>query len=111
MKKLFQTFSIFFALAVSVQAQVTVSVADFGLKPDTRENAVPYIQKALAHCKANGVSTLTFPYGRYDFWPHHCIERDYFESNTSDINPKRLAVLIENFGELTVDGNGSDFVF
>ncbi|MDR1601970.1 MAG: right-handed parallel beta-helix repeat-containing protein [Tannerella sp.] len=89
----------------------TVSVADFGLKPDTHENAVPYVREALEHCRKNGVSTLTFPKGRYDFWPHHCIERDYFESNTSDINPKRLAILVEHFDGLTIDGNGSDFVF
>ncbi|MDR1593514.1 MAG: right-handed parallel beta-helix repeat-containing protein [Prevotellaceae bacterium] len=89
----------------------TVSVADFGLKPDTRENAVPYVREALEHCRKNGVSTLTFPKGRYDFWTHRCIERDYFESNTSDVNPKRLAVLVEHFDGLTIDGNGSDFVF
>ena len=92
------------------QAQA-VSIADFGLKPGTRENAVPYVRRALNHCKASGVSTLTFPKGRYDFWPHRCIERDYFESNTTDNNPKRLAILIERFDGLTVDGEGSDFVF
>jgi hypothetical protein len=92
-------------------AQTTVSVADFGLKPGARENAVPYLRRALEHCKANGVSTLTFPAGRYDFWPHHCIEKDYFESNTTDNNPKRLAILIERFDGLTIDGGGSDFVF
>ena len=88
----------------------SISVADFGLKPDTRENAVPYVRKALEHCRANGLSTLTFPGGRYDFWPHHCIEKDYFESNTTDNNPKRLAILIEQFDGLTLDGGGSDFV-
>jgi hypothetical protein len=95
---------------ISLIAQV-VSVNNFGLNPNTRENAVPYVQKALEHCKTNGISTLTFPKGRYDFWPSHCIEKDYFESNTNDNNPKRLAIFIEHFEGLTVDGNGSDFVF
>jgi hypothetical protein len=110
MNKLLQISVIILALGIRAQAQ-TVSVADFGLKPDTRENAVPYVQKALERCKANGISTLSFPKGRYDFWPHRCIERDYFESNTSDINPKRLAILIERFDGLTIDGENSDFVF
>ncbi|MDR2026680.1 MAG: right-handed parallel beta-helix repeat-containing protein [Prevotellaceae bacterium] len=96
--------------SICTKAQ-TVSVADFGLKPDTRENAVPYVRRALEHCRENGISTLRFPEGRYDFWPHHCIERDYFESNTTDNNPKRLAILIEKFDGLTIDGGGSDFVF
>jgi hypothetical protein len=96
--------------SIHVSAQ-TVSIADFGLKPDTRENAVPYVRKALEHCKDKGVSTLTFPKGRYDFWTHRCIEKDYFESNTTDNNPKRLAILIEKFDGLTFDGGGSDFVY
>jgi hypothetical protein len=89
----------------------TVSVADFGLKPDTRENAVPFVRQALEHCKANGISALKFPEGRYDFWPHHCIEHEYFESATQDVNPKRLAMLMEEMSGFTIDGGGSDFVF
>jgi hypothetical protein len=88
-----------------------VSVADFGLKPDTRENAVPYVRRALEHCKANGVATLIFPRGRYDFWPHHCIEREYFEAATQNVNPKRLAVMMEEMTRFTIEGDGSDFVF
>jgi len=38
-----------------------------------------------------------FPKGRYDFWPQHAVERTYFESNTTNNNPKRLAILIETF--------------
>jgi hypothetical protein len=30
--------------SICMSAQ-TVSIADFGLKPDTRENAVPFVQK------------------------------------------------------------------
>jgi hypothetical protein len=97
---------------VSVQAAATtVSVADFGLKPDTRENAVPYVRKAIDHCKANGVAVLTFPRGRYDFWPHHCIEREYFEAATQDVNPKRLAILMDEMDGFTIEGDSSDFVF
>ena len=91
--------------------QDTIRISDFGLKPDTRENAVPYVIKALEACRKANNAVLFFSKGRYDFWPHHCIERDYFESNTSDINPKRLAILIEAQQGLTLDGNGSDFVY
>ncbi|KAA6328180.1 alpha-1 3-galactosidase B [termite gut metagenome] len=105
---------LFFATALfcsmPLKAQ-KVSVADFGLKPDTRENAVPYVQKALNACKGKETPTLVFPKGRYDFWPQHCIEREYFESNTTDVNPKRLAILVEQMDGLTIDCSGSDFVF
>lgn len=32
-------------------ADTVISVADFGLKPDTRENAVAYVQKAIEACR------------------------------------------------------------
>ena len=89
----------------------TISVTAFGLKPNTRENAVPYVQKAIEACRKVNDPILVFPAGRYDFWPHHCVERDYYESNTTDVNPKRLAILIEEMNELIIDGLGSEFVF
>ncbi|MDR1456241.1 MAG: right-handed parallel beta-helix repeat-containing protein [Tannerella sp.] len=90
---------------------IKVSVADFGLKPGTRENAVPYVKKALEACRASRNALIVFPRGRYDFWPQHCTERAYFESNTTDVNPKRLAVLVDRAEGLIIDGEGSDFVF
>ena len=89
----------------------TIRVSDFGLQPGTRENAVPYIKKAMETCRNTKNPVLFFPKGRYDFWPHHCDERVYYESNTTDNNPKRLAILIEAMNGLTIDGDGADFVF
>jgi hypothetical protein len=92
--------------------QTIISITSFGLKPDTRENAVPYVQKALEACKGKTNPVLVFPEGRYDFWPQHCIEREQFEANSDVVNsPKRLAFLIEKMEGLTVDGGGSDFVY
>jgi hypothetical protein len=54
---------------------------------------------------------LVFPKGRYDFWPEGGVEKVYFESNTTDNNPKRLAIFIEGFAGLTLEGGGSTFVF
>ncbi|GHV29463.1 alpha-1,3-galactosidase B [Bacteroidia bacterium] len=99
------------AFSQSVAARDSISVADFGLKPDTRENAVVYVQKALEACKGKTNPVLVFPKGRYDFWPQHCIEREQFEANSDVVNPKRLAFLIEKMEGLTVDGGGSDFVY
>jgi hypothetical protein len=88
-----------------------VRVTDFGAEPDSRRNAVAAVARALEACRGVARPTLVFPRGRYHFWPQHAVERDYFESNTTDANPKRLAILIEGFDGLTVDGGGSTFVF
>lgn len=38
--------------ANSISASKIISVSDFGLKPDSRINAVPFIQKAIDACQA-----------------------------------------------------------
>jgi len=88
-----------------------VSVTDFGAEPGSRKNAVPAVQRALDACRRLDKPTLVFPKGRYDFWPQDAVEKVYFESNTTANNPKRLAIFIENFTGLTVDGGGSTFVY
>ena len=94
----------------NITAQTSISVSDFGLKPDTRENAVLYIQKALEACKDKDSVILSFPRGRYDFWPQYAKEKDYYETNTYDVFPKRLAILLEEINHFTLDGNGSEFI-
>ena len=69
------------------------------------------VSRALEACRRIDHPILAFPKGRYDFWPQHAAEKTYFESNTTANNPKRLAVLLEGFTDLTVDGGGSSFVF
>lgn len=96
--------------ATSLSANKIISVTDFGLKPNSRINAVPFVQKAINACKQHPGATLVFPKGRYDFWAQHSIERDYHETNTYDVNPKILAVLLEQINGLTIDGNGSEFI-
>ncbi|MDB5279691.1 MAG: alpha,3-galactosidase [Ferruginibacter sp.] len=92
-------------------AQDTVSVAGFGYKPDSRINAVPFVQKAIAACKKNGTKVLVFPKGRYDFWPQYVTEKLYYESNTDVIPFRRCPILFEGVNNLMVDCSGSEFIF
>ncbi len=89
----------------------TIRVSDFGLRPNTRENATLKVKEALHQAKKYSNPMLVFEKGRYDFWPQYSDEKEYFESNTTDINPKRLAILIEGFEHLALEGNGANFVF
>jgi hypothetical protein len=96
--------------ATEADAQV-VRVTDYGAEPGSRRNAVAAVGRALEACRGLARPVLVFPRGRYDFWPQHAVEKVYFESNTTAVNPKRLAIFIEGFAGLTVDGGGSTFVF
>jgi len=98
-------------LSLTTAMAANIEITQFGVEPDSRKNATIPVQQALEACRHLDQPVLVFPRGRYDFWPHGCIERDYYESNTTDNNPKRLGILIEHFDGLTVDGGDSTFVF
>jgi hypothetical protein len=89
----------------------TVYITDFGIQPDSRQNAVPAVQRALEKCRSMPNAILYFPRGRYDFWPQHAVEKVYFESNTTDNNPKRNAIFIYGMQGLKIEGGGSSFIY
>lgn len=98
-------------VALQVAAEATViSVNSFGLKPDSRVNATPFVMKALEECRKHPEALLTFEKGRYDFWEAHTTLRDYYETNTYDVNPKILAILLDEMQNVTLDGKGSEFI-
>ena len=100
-----------FVRCITLSAQDTVNVSEFGLKPGTRENAVLLARKALETCRTKSNPVLLFPRGRYDFWPQYAAEKIYYESNTDVIPFRRCAILIENINGLTVECDGSEFIF
>ncbi len=107
--------TIYFFTLQSVDGQ-SVSVAEFNIRPDTYENVTPSIQKAIEFVQNNNKSTLIFPKGRYDFWPDGAIRAKYFVSNTSTEEEdsskiKTIGMLFKNVKNLTIDGNGSLFIF
>lgn len=111
MKNRFFSCLVLMLVALRVAAEATViSVNSFGLKPDSRVNATPYVVKALEECRKHPEALLTFEKGRYDFWEAHTTLRDYYETNTYDVNPKILAILLDEMQNVTLDGQGSEFI-
>ena len=94
----------------------SVSVADFGAFPGTYENVTGLVQKAINETQRVGAKTLLFPKGRYDFWPEGAVRAKYFISNTStekedSAKIRTVGMLFRGVRNLTIDGNGSLFVF
>ena len=87
-----------------------VRVTDFGVKPDSREDAVPGVRAAIEACRKASAATLVFPKGRYDFQPEQSEKIEYHESNTSDNNPKTCPVVLKGINGLVIEGNGSEFI-
>lgn len=91
--------------------QSVIDVTEFGIVANNNESITGKINRLIEEIKDAVPVTIIFPKGRYDFYPDSNYFREYFETNTYDVNPKRLGILIEKKKNITIDGGGSDFVF
>lgn len=99
----------------ALHAQKVYDISAFGVKANSSRNVAPAVRKALAKIKAEyreGDSViLRFPQGRYEFYEKGATVREYYISNHDQDNPKKVGVALEGMKRLTLDGQGSDFVF
>ena len=107
--------AIFELTSINMYAQKVYDISTFGLKPDTHKNASPVLQKALskikAECKDGEAVILRFSEGRYDFHEKGAAVREYYISNHDQDNPKKVGIALEDMKNLTLDGQGAQFVF
>lgn len=105
----------FLFVALSVSAQKVYNVSDYGLRPDSKKNASPVVQKVIARiqaeCKDGEAVILRFEEGRYNFHEKGCAEREYYISNHDQTNPKKVELALEDMKNLTVDGQGAELIF
>lgn len=99
----------------TLSAQKVYEISAFGLKANSSKNASPVLQKALAKIKAEYKEgekvILRFPEGRYKFHEKGAAVREYYISNHDQTNPKKVGIALEDMKNLTLDGQGSEFVF
>lgn len=99
----------------TLSAQKVYEISAFGLKANSSKNASPVLQKALAKIKAEYKEgekvILRFPEGRYEFHEKGAAVREYYISNHDQTNPKKVGIALEDTKNLTLDGQGSEFVF
>ena len=105
----------FLFVALSVSAQKVYNVSDYGLRPDSKKNASPVVQKVIARiqaeCKDGEAVIIRFEEGRYNFHEKGCAEREYYISNHDQTNPKKVGLALEDMKNLTVDGQGAELIF
>lgn len=99
----------------TLSAQKVYEISAFSLKANSSKNASPVLQKALAKIKAEYKEgekvILRFPEGRYEFHEKGAAVREYYISNHDQTNPKKVGIALEDMKNLTLDGQGSEFVF
>lgn len=99
--------TLLFGVCLSANAKV-VDVCNFGAKTDSKTDCVAAVAKAVGTLQAG--DTLIFPTGRYDFFTDNAATKNYYESNTTDVFPKRLAVLLKGLKNIVLDAKNSLWV-
>ena len=99
----------------TLSAQKVYEISAFGLKANSSKNVSPVLLKALVKIKAEYKEgekvILRFPEGRYEFHEKGAAVREYYISNHDQTNPKKVGIALEDMKNLTLDGQGSEFVF
>lgn len=86
-----------------------LDMAAFGAKADGSDTT-PSVRAALDEARRSKATKLTFPPGRYDFWPENATEQYLFISN-NDEGLKRIAFPLKGLAGLEIDGGGATFIF
>ena len=89
--------------------QKSISIHDFGVNENTID-VTPYVVAVLEKCRKTGATELVFDKGTYHFYPDKGVDKYCFVSN-NDEGFKRVIFNLEGFKQLTINGNGSEFIF
>ena len=88
-----------------------IYLKDFGLRNTKKKDCVKFINDAIKTIDTSKPTMLVFTRGEYHFYPDQSNKRPYFESNTTDVNPRNCAFLFENQSNIIIEGNGSNLIF
>ena len=91
-------FFVCFLAATTLWGQERLLITDFGVQPNGKENAAVAVQAAVAIARQKESATIVFPKGRYDFY----VDKE------KGVNDGFHLPSVKN---LTIDGQGSEFVF
>ena len=93
----------------------TYDMTQFGIVPNSEQDMAPLINNALKEIKKAHTGkdkiTLCFTKGTYQFHSDLAATREYYISNHDQDNPKKVGICLENFQNLTLEGNGAQFIF
>jgi len=96
----------------SVKADTTIIyMKDFGLRNTKKKDCNKFINEAIKTIDTSKPTKLVFTRGEYHFYPFESNKRTYFESNTTDVNPRNCAFVFESMNNLIIEGNGSNLIF
>lgn len=96
-----------------MSGQLVESLSDYGVKPGSKDVAQA-MTRALAKIKmktAGKPVVIKMAPGIYEFHPAKAAKRTYYISNHDQPNPKSVGIAIEDWDNVTIDGQGADLRF
>ncbi|GHT27396.1 alpha-1,3-galactosidase B [Planctomycetales bacterium] len=96
-KNIIFLFIVLTAVQYAFAETYTANVSDFGAVADNKSDCTAAVKKAVESCKGKENAVLFFPKGRYDFY--------------QPANGAGVGIVIEGQKNLTIDGQGSEFIF
>ena len=88
-----------------------IFLKDFGLRNTKRKDCNKFINDAIKSIEKGKPTKLVFTRGTYHFYPEESNKRNYYQSNTTDKNPRNCAFLFEEMSNVVIEGNGSNLIF
>jgi hypothetical protein len=90
-----------------------VSVADFGARPNSSEDACSFFNKTIEAVRHQNATVLRIPTGTYHFYWNTCVRALIYVSNTvvTPLPPKPIGMWLRELENVVVEGEGSLLLF
>ena len=115
MKRIITSIFLLALICTTAFAQSEVyEMSKYGVRPGKKSSVSARVQKAIESIRkesAGKSAVIRFEAGTYHFYPKGATMREYYISNHEQTNPKAVGLAFEDFKNLTVEGNGAEFIF
>lgn len=105
--------SIFFLLPTMLFSQAVYDISSYGGNGDGSSDTTAALTALLNDIDRSSSAPIqiVFPKGTYRFESGSAVRKEYYISNHDQDNPKAVGIPLEDFKNVTVEGNGSRFLF
>ncbi|WP_282037788.1 alpha-1,3-galactosidase-related protein [Saccharicrinis aurantiacus] len=110
MKYISLVITLFLGFTLLVSANNPNEKSTVLIKTDVKGDASPHVLKEVLLAKENGITEIKFEKGVYHFYPEKALEMFCYISNHEDVVTRTAFPLID-FENITIDGQGSEFIF
>ena len=105
----------FLSFTTPLFSQQIFNLSQYGITPGAEHNISPLVDAAIKKIRTeindSDSIVLKFTKGTYHFYEEGATQKEYYISNHDQTQPKYIGIDLTDFQHMTLDGNGSDFIF